>query len=285
MCQSDFVGRNPLIPPFEAGWGFDNTGLATGWVEMKEDKTFYLETSVFPLLDVKEGNDGRAKAIDYKGTCFLIVMGRQHLFVTAKHLLQGSVDDYNLFLAYNTAEGKASYLKVEAIHVDNNGQDISFFIPTDRMKKTYGNLFIPMAPLRRRLPVGQSVFVYGFPNSGQQNVGSNTLVVRIKRKRYEGKVINIDHNCPLPKMNVVYQLELPSPRGLSGSPVMVVYKGTVAVAGYIIGQQTTNGKPIAIASDFTPFLQIEKLLIKVSQKLAPRSNGPVTPVENRGVKE
>jgi len=236
----------------------------------QEEKEFDLETSVFPLLDVKIGDDGKACAIDYKGTCFLVTMGRQHLFLTARHLLQGSPDNNDLYIGYNAAADRPSYLKVEAIYVENYGQDISFFIPTNEMKENYQGLLVPMAPVKRQLPIGQKVLVYGFANSGQLDSDEQVPEIRIRRNRYEGKVVGIEQNCPLPSMKTVYKLEIPSPAGMSGSPVMVIHKGNVMVAGYIIGEQMTNDKPYATATDFTPFVQIEKLLVKVTQKLVPK---------------
>lgn len=241
---------------------------------MKERKltqskeVFHLGTSVFPLLDVKESVGGAPVTVEYKGTCFLMIIGQQHVFVTAKHLLQETPDKYNLYIGYNTPAGQSSFLKVSAAYVNHLSEDISFFLPTARMKKEYNQLLVPMKSLRHPLPVGQGVLVYGFPNSGQQGGRRDIPIVNIQRTRYEGKVVRVDHDCPLPAMKTVYQLDLPSPKGLSGAPIMVVHDDTLAVAGYIIGEQTTNSKSVAIATDFTPSVEIEQLLTDVSRKLA-----------------
>lgn len=233
-----------------------------------EEGVFHLETSVFPLLDVKESMEGTPTFVEYLGTCFLIKMGQQDVFVTAKHLLSEEPDKHNLCLAYNTSEGHSSYLKVRATYVNHVGEDTSFFLPTAEMKAEYEQIVVPMEWLRCSIPVGQGVLIYGFPNSGQQSGDNAVPVVNIQGTRYEGKVLGIDYDCPLPAMKTIYQIDLPSPRGLSGSPVMVIHRNAIAVAGYIIGEQTINGKPVATAADFTPFVEIERLLIDVGRKIA-----------------
>ena len=235
-----------------------------------EERAFYLETSVFPLLDVKDSMKDIPTIVECPGTCFLIKMGQQDVFVTAKHLLSEKPDKHNLYLAYNTSEGRSSYLKVKAACVNHVGEDTSFFLPTAEMKAEYEQILVPMEWLRCSIPVGQGVLVYGFPNSGQQSGANAEPMVNIQRTRYEGKVLGIDHDCPLPVMKTIYQIDVPSPRGLSGSPVMVIHKETVAVAGYIIGEQTINGRSVATAADSTPFVEIERLLIDASRKLAPK---------------
>lgn len=233
---------------------------------------FYLETSIFPLLDVKESAGSMPTTREYLGTCFLIRMGQQHVFITARHLLSETPDKYNLYLSYNTPEGHSSPLKVRVAYINHVDQDISFFLPTADMKAQYEHLLVPMEWLRSGLPIGQGVLVYGFPGSDQQNEDDVTSIVNIQRTRYEGKVLGIDSDCPLPRMESVYQIDVPSPRGLSGSPVVVIHRGILAVAGYIIGEQTINGRPVAIAADFTPFVEIERLLIDVSRKLVSESS-------------
>jgi hypothetical protein len=238
----------------------------------KKERVFYLEKCVFPLLDFMVGSGHTPATVEYKGTCFLIRMGNQHVFITAKHLLHETPDKYNLYLAYNTPEEQASYLKISAGYVNHVGQDISFFLPTRVMKEKYEHLFIPMELLRHPLPIGQGVLVYGFPNSGQQGFVGHIPIVNIQRTRYEGKVLGVDHD-PLPPMKTIYRLDIPSPPGLSGSPVIVIHNNTLAVAGYIIGEQTTNnGERFAVATDFTPFVEIQQLLIDVSRKLASARN-------------
>jgi len=238
-----------------------------------EESVFHLETSVFPLLDVKESMEDTPTTVKYYGTCFLIRMGQQHVFVTAKHLLYETPDKYNLYLSYNTPEGRSSSLKVRACYTNHRkGQDISFFLPTAEMKAEYEHVLVPMEWLRYKLPVGQGVLVYGFPGSYQQNEDGVIPIVNIQGRRYEGKVLGIGHGCPLPLMKTYYQIDVPSPRTLSGSPVMVIHRNAIAVAGYIIGEQKTNGKPVATAADFTPFVEIERLLIDVSRKLVSKSS-------------
>ena len=238
----------------------------------KEEKVFHLETSVFPLLDVKESMNGMPKTIEYKGTCFLILMGQQHIFVTAKHLLSETTHDHNLYLASNTPKEIPSLLKVDVCYVNHLKQDISFFFPSSRMKAEYEHLLVPMGWLRHRLSIGQGVFGYGFPNSVQQDTDDTIPIFNVQRTKYEGHELCIDNDCLLPSMKTIYQLDIPSPRGLSGSPVMVVHRNTVAVAGYIIGEQSIDGMSVATAANFTPFVEIERLLIDVSQRQESKSN-------------
>jgi len=236
-----------------------------------DDSVFHLETSVFPLLDVKERIEGAPTTVEYKGTCFLVRMGQQHVFVTATHLLGETPDMHNLFIAYNTPEGRSSYLKVRAVWVNHTSRDISFFLPIAEMKADYGHALVPMEWLRHSLPVGQGTLAYGFPNSGQQNIGSVMPIVDIQRVRHEGKVLEVEHGHPFARMKTVYYLDFPAPEGLSGSPVMVIHDNTLAVAGYILAEQTTNGRPAAVCTDNTPFTEMESLLIDVSRKLASKS--------------
>lgn len=236
-----------------------------------EEPLFHLEIRVFPLLDVKGEDGGTPTTVQYKGTCFLIRMGQQDIFVTAKHLLTETPDNYNLYLAYNTPEGNPSYLKVRAIWVNHTSRDISFFLPCAEMKATYEHILVPMEWLRYSLPIGQGTLVYGFPNSSQQNGGSVVPIVGIQNARYEGKVLGVEHNHPFARMKTVYYLDFPAPEGLSGSPVMVVHNNTLAVAGYILAQQVTDGKPTAVCTDNTPFTEMESLLIDLSNKLASKS--------------
>lgn len=238
-----------------------------------ENGIFHLETSVFPLLEIKKIDNNMTDEVEYKGTCFLVKLGQQDIFVTAKHLLHRSPDEYDLYIGYNTPQGKSSFLKIRAAYVNNLGQDISFIIPTAKMKREYEGFLVPMELLRHALPVGQRVLVYGFPNTRQQKKRGAVPVVDIQRTRYEGKVLGVDKDCPFPPMKTIYQLGIPSPKGLSGSPVMVVHNSTVVVAGYIIGEQTTDGVAVATATDFMPFVEIEKLLIDVSRKLTSEAAG------------
>ena len=235
----------------------------------KADKgIFHLEAVVFPLLDVREGVEGTPATVQYLGTCFLTKMGHQHVFVTAKHLLCDTPDNYNLYLAYNTPEGTPSYLKVRAVWVNHTSRDMSFFLPIAEMKADYAHVFVPMNWLRCNLPIGQGALVYGFPNSGQQNGSDEVPVVNIRRTRHEGKVLGVEHDHPFAHMKTVYYLDFPAPEGLSGSPVMVIHDNALAVVGYILGEQTTDGKPVAVCTDNTPFAEMESLLIDVSRKLA-----------------
>jgi len=188
-------------------------------------------------------------------------LANQHVFITAKHLLDDSPDKNNLFISFNTTDGQANYIKLNILLVNNLGQDISFFIPTLDMQKKYKNNLIPLNPLRHTLPIGQSVLIYGFPDRKQHGFTSGIPLVKIQRRRYEGNVVEIEKNCLYPIMSTYYKLDIPSPKGLSGSPVLVVYNNELVVTGYIIGQQETDGRALATSSDFKPFDEIEKLLI------------------------
>lgn len=227
----------------------------------------FLENRIFPLLSLHGGEGGKVSHIDYRGSCFLTRMGQQEVFVTAKHLLHDTPDMYDLYIAYSTPGGVQSYLRLRAAYVNHLDQDISFFIPTAEMREEYKGILFPMNWLRHELGIGQGVLVYGFPNSGQQNANLTPPVVQIQRARYEGKVVGIESKCPFPRMQRIYQIDIPSPMGLSGAPVMVVDKKLLAVAGYIIGEQTTSGAVFATASDNSPFVEIERLLIDVSRRL------------------
>lgn len=67
------------------------------------------------------------------------------------------------------------------------------------------------------------------------------------------------------QIGTIYRLDFPAPEGLSGSPVMVMYEGDLAVAGYVIGEQTTNGEPFAVAADHSALMAIEQLLIEAGR--------------------
>lgn len=233
-----------------------------------EEGVLHLETRVFPLWDVKRSDSGTPCEAEYKGTCFLIRMGQQHVFVTAKHLLFDQPDKYDLMLGYNTPEGESSLIKVRAGYTNHVSQDVSFFLPTAEMKSEYDHLLCPMEWLRHRLPIGQGVLAYGFPGRAQNGQAHDLPMLEVRRGRYEGKVVGIEEDHPFARTGRVYYLGFHAPPGLSGAPVMVVHDNTLAVAGYILGEQTTDGRPVAACTDNTPFIEIERLLADISRKLA-----------------
>ena len=233
------------------------------------ERVIHLEVRVFPLLNVRKEPRGGHSTVEYKGTCFLTRLAGNHVFVTAKHLLKKSPDKYDLHIGFNTPDGRASTIKVESMYVNHTRQDVSFFIPTPAMRRVYESVLVPMEVVKHPLPVGQGVLVYGFPDSGWDSVFNGLPVVSIRRTRHEGKVIEVERDYPLTQtsMSTVYRLDFPAPGGLSGAPVMVTHTGDVAVAGYVLGEQDTDGEPYAIATDYTLFVEIEQLLLDAWRKV------------------
>lgn len=231
-------------------------------------RVIHLEVRVFPLLSVIEESGTGRSTVEYRGTCFLTRLAGNHVFVTAEHLLKKSPDKYDLHIGYNTPDGRASTFKVESMYVNHTKRDVSFFIPPPAMREAYKSTLVPMEVVKHPLPVGQGVLVYGFPDSGPDSVFEGLPVVSIRRTKHEGKVVEVERDYPLTKrpISTAYRLSFPAPKGLSGAPVMVMYNGDVAVAGYVLGEQHTNGKPYAIATDYTPFVEIEQLLVDAIRK-------------------
>ncbi len=240
--------------------------------EMNDPKTVNLETRVFPLLNLRLGQDGRANTVEYLGTCFLLNLVGQHVFVTASHLLGSTPDKCNLHISYCQSDGRASYVKVRCALVKHVRKDVSFFLPTLEMTQEYDGLISSMGILREELGVDQGVLVYGFPESQQREVIDGTPLVHIRRRRLEGKVVEIENDYALTSIGRVYRLNVAAPRGLSGAPVMVILKERILVAGYVIGEQSSNGEPTAICSDASPLLEIEKLLLDMARSTESSQN-------------
>lgn len=230
-----------------------------------------LETRIFPLFELTKKVGDECTPVIYHGTCFLTRLARWPVFVTAKHLLKESPDERDLYIGYHAPVQGASAIKVESIGANHVREDISFFIPTPAMWKTCKSLLDPIEPLRHPLPVGQQVMVYGFPGSGTVDVSGNVPLVDVHRVKHKGKVLGVEHDCPEPTMTTVYLLDIPSPRGLSGSPVIVVHNDAPAIAGYVIGEKETDGKLVATAADHTALMEIEQVLMDARRDTA--SNG------------
>jgi hypothetical protein len=235
--------------------------------KIEDARTINLETRVFPLLNLVLGQNGEPSAARYLGTCFLLNLNGQDVFVTAKHLLDLTPDSYNLYLSYCQFDGEATYLKVRCAYVNHTRKDLSFFIPTPEMQKDYRGVLSPMNLLHHQLPIGQGVLVYGFPESHQSQEVSGPPLVQIHRHRFEGKVVEIEDDYPLTNIGRVYKLNVAAPEGLSGAPLMVIFKEQVVVAGYVVGEQLSNGEPTAICSDISPLIEIEKLLLDITGRL------------------
>jgi hypothetical protein len=207
-------------------------------------KLITLEDRVFPLIALVEGSaETSGSGGHYLGTCFLIQIGPQHVFVSAGHTTSGLKSDAPLFLGFNARGAGQSTLKVEALHVHHLSQDVAFFLPTARMKLSYQELLTPTSVIWELLTVGQKVIVFGFPNSSQFDALANVPEMLIQRGRFDGEVVTVETDCPTPPMRNVYYLSGRAPAGLSGSPVLVERQGTLCVAGFIIGEKcTTNGE-------------------------------------------
>ncbi|MCX6642098.1 MAG: hypothetical protein NTV15_01750, partial [Candidatus Bathyarchaeota archaeon] len=170
--------------------------------------TFWLETSVFPLLDFKKVAGEVPISVEYKGTCFLMMLAQNPVFVAPKHLLVETPDKYNLHIAYNTPNGRPSYLKVRAVYANHDRQDISFFVPTAAMMEECCHRLVPMELLRHPLTVGQGVLVYGFPNS-EIAADGQVPILNIQRTRYEGKVLRVEEDHPFTRIQKIYYLDFP----------------------------------------------------------------------------
>ena len=233
-----------------------------------KERIIHLEIRVFPLLEIAERSGGMPVTVIKRGTCFLVWLAGNHVFVTAKHLLEEPPDRRDLAICWNTPDGRVTAIKVECMYVNHLKRDVSFFIPSPAMKESYESLLVPMLPLRHPLKIGQNVLTYGFPFKGQIRVVGEPPEISIHRTRHEGKVLEVEREYPLTPIGTVYRLDFPAPEGLSGSPVMVMYNGDLAVAGYVIGEQTTNGEPFAVSTDHSALMEIEQLLIEAGRATA-----------------
>ncbi len=198
------------------------------------------------------------------GTCFLTTIAHRHVFVTASHVLSDPSDGIDLYLSFNTQDDKPGYVKVTALYTKHLRRDLSFFVPTDQMVSQYRHLFVPLPPLMQQLPVGAQVSTYGFPGSRQVGEASGVPVVHIQRQRYDGSIVAIESDFWIANTaRTVYHLDFPSPRGLSGAPIICVGGEGIYVAGYILVEMDSNGRKFAVATDYTPFVEIERLLLDV----------------------
>jgi hypothetical protein len=244
-----------------------NESFGLNWGTTVPEGQFHLETSVFPLLHIANGSSLTGMRGEYLGTCFLTLLAGNHVFVTARHLLESDPTKYNLYLGFCTPDDRVSIIKVRVIYVNSKVKDVSFFIPVAEMKTSYSGILSPMQVLRYPLPVGQSVLAYGFAGSKQELDSKGVPVMIINRTRFEGKVVAVDNYFPDAPSRSIYKLAFEAPRGLSGSPIMVIHEGQVKVAGFVLGEIESSDKSSAMAADFTPFIEIEKLIMDFSTKL------------------
>jgi len=148
---------------------------------------------------------------------------------------------------------------------------------------------VPLETYRKLLPLGHDVICFGYPLTQKVPGEVAGVVVSINPMMFKGYIHCVWENVPVGQFRRVYTVNFPSLRGLSGAPLLCGHSsGRLLVAGIIhqsseIGKILTgtleyddNGRKVVekeylgyqmgVASDFQPFVEIERLLIDISKK-------------------
>lgn len=189
------------------------------------------EHHIVPLITLRPGVGIQRVA----GTGFFL--GRD-IFVTCWHCILGAaVDETFAASVRDPATGKFHALPLTNLDRDSNGADLALAnVPTS-----------PQPPLRLsdgRALQGEVVWSYGYPLVDTRQGNERDVIWRVTGRLLRGYVtqgteLTLSHGG----LQLVYELDMPCPPGLSGAPLML--PDTREVVGVVQGDHTdTRGERV-----------------------------------------
>jgi hypothetical protein len=177
--------------------------------------------SVFPIF-VVEGDP--ARPISSEGTGFVIA---DNVFVTCWHCVAAAPADGQRYAAVVATDDGFAAVSLNNIEQHPDGFDLAV-----------GNLELPrqlpfeLAP--PILPQGADVFTYGYPLTQRAVKDDGSVSFSLQNRFLQGYVTRAYRHDPpgFPK-TPAYELDMPSPEGLSGAPLVAA--GSMGVVGVVYG--------------------------------------------------
>jgi len=200
---------------------------------------------VLPIFKVKKGENQQPVPVNFCGTGFVLESG---IFVTCWHCVAGPMKEGEFYAAVlKQVEDKGlrtRCLRLEDLAQDSNGADLAVArIDYDPKPSLILADVFPEA--------GEDVAAYGYPlisawplptADGRRIFEANARYLR----GYVTQVFKSDN----PNGSVIdsFEIDMPAPRGLSGSPLLKL--GTSEVVGVVYGENRVES--IVVASQVDP---------------------------------
>ncbi len=177
---------------------------------------------IFPVFGGKINEKGEFEPREIYGTAFYIKNG---FFVTCAHTIKHALECGVIALGYQNKEGTLSFSKaIDSETFDENDSGIIF--SEISRAKAYPWLNEELAMLNDVTSIG---YPYGFDNENSE------ILVR----SYKGYIILVGYYHRLNKLPH-YELSYPCPRGLSGGPLIFVFKNAPYISGMTVGNEITD---------------------------------------------
>ncbi len=180
---------------------------------------------VFPVLGGKLTNDGKFEPFEIYGTAFYI---GNDFFVTCAHTINNaSEEDRIMAIGYQNEQGAFSFslvLDSETFEEENDSGIMLAHIPR---AQTYPWLKEKLAMINDVVSCG---FPYGFDDEHSE------ILIRA----FKGHIMSVGFYNKFKSKPLHYELSYQCPRGLSGAPLIFVYKNQPLVCGMTIGDDITE---------------------------------------------
>lgn len=173
------------------------------------------EATVVPLYRAKRSNP--PVAIAYAGTAFFIAA---ELLVTCWHCVNEQLPDDCGYLAL--VMQKPWYVDwLDNISQDTNGSDLA----TANLRGTPGFQFFLASDQALQ---GIDISTFGYPFSGLKRDQFGSTKPVLEPRLFEGYIVRtFTFDYPSIGPTLSYELSFPAPRGLSGAPIIEMYKPRV----------------------------------------------------------
>lgn len=192
----------------------------------------FFSALVLPISKFGPGKDGEPKPIAAVGTGF--TFGEQTL-VTCWHCVRDSLAEGQFYAAVCRDEGTNSqhydrYFELENLEQDANGSDLAL--------ATIGYTVATRLTLASQPPGwGEDVMACGYPLPlNTRDAATQKPLINTNAMLFKGYVIRIRNaDFPGQPQTRMYELDMPAPPGLSGSPVLL--PGSRVVVGVVVTER------------------------------------------------
>jgi len=190
---------------------------------MEEHEGVTVNRDILPIFEVPREDPENPRS--FQGTGFLIAPG---LFVTCWHCIEAVLPDDGAYaVALKTPDyGYTTYV-LRDISRDANGTDLA----TARVDL---DPVLPLTLTDEPLPIGSDVLSYGYPYTDRELSQAGQLDFTLNDRYLQGYITRVFYFSHRQYGEVPsYELDMPTPEGLSGAPL--IKRGSHHVVGVIYG--------------------------------------------------
>lgn len=189
-----------------------------------------IENWILPIFVGKQGTDWQP--IEFAGTGFVLFAQAADVFVTCWHCVNQPLDEgYEYRVAFSDPSGSKRALQLNFLEQDRNGSDLATAIVMD----------IPRSPFHlaeKATETADWVRTYGYPLTRKVLLATGSPSFALDARYLEGYVTQaFVHERPGWGSTPSYELDMPTPAGLSGAPL--IDKQTGLITGVIYGGRDT----------------------------------------------